>query len=120
MANIFTKNHDYKYKCLCCDYNSNKKTDYNIHLHTLKHKKLTMPNNNTKKNDTSINNHYECKCGKIYKHLSSLCKHKKTCKFKDNSDISKIEMNENYKDIVFKLITEIKNLKMLCLKKIKN
>ena len=43
---------------------------------TAKHKILTNPN---KKSSTAQN--YECECGKAYKHLSSLCAHKKMCKF---------------------------------------
>jgi hypothetical protein len=43
---------------------------------TAKHKILTNPN---KKSSAAQN--YECECGKAYKHLSSLCAHKKMCKF---------------------------------------
>ena len=51
----------------CCDYNQQvRKQTIIIHITYTKTyiKLIQCSNNNTKKNDTSINNHYECKCGK--------------------------------------------------------
>ena len=53
----------------CC-----KKGDYRRHILTDKHKNLTNPNFLASKNIT-----FDCKCGKVYKHMSTLCAHKKKC-----------------------------------------
>ena len=65
----------YKYTCTHCDYNSSKNGDYNKHLATDKHIRNTNPNEKSQKVATA----YTCNCGKIYKHMSSLCNHRKTC-----------------------------------------
>jgi hypothetical protein len=69
-----TKNAD-KYICVVCDYYTSKASEYTRHLLTSKHKRLTNPN---EKNATK-NTEYKCECGRKYKHMSSLCAHKKTC-----------------------------------------
>ena len=71
--NITSKIHP-KFICENCDFKCCKKGDYNRHLATDKHKNLTIPNLLTSKNIT-----YECNCGKVYKHMSTLCAHKKKC-----------------------------------------
>jgi len=101
--NEFTKKNDKKYACELCDFYTNKKTDYNIHLDTKKHKNRELiPNNNdfTKKNDT-----FDCECGKSYKHKPNLYAHKKKCKL-ENEDklIVYDENNLNYKDMFLQLL----------------
>jgi hypothetical protein len=84
------------FECINCDYNTCSKKDYNKHLLTLKHKRLTnanelltkiLPNPQNEKMNV-------CNCGKIYKHLSSLCKHKKKCviDLNENSEIPDKEL----------------------------
>jgi len=60
-----------KFHCEYCDYSCNKKSDWKKHIMTLKHK--------SRQNSPKVANNFECKCGKIYKHASSLSKHKKMC-----------------------------------------
>ena len=60
------------YQCIECNFNTHNKKDYNKHLLTAKHMRLINPINKTPKYPT-------CGCGKEYKHMSSLWKHKKTC-----------------------------------------
>ena len=74
------------YNCICCDYISSNKKDYNKHILTRKHQMLT------KTNEMSPNNFYDCLCGKKYKHSSSLCKHRKTCSYIHENIM---DMNEN-------------------------
>jgi uncharacterized protein (UPF0216 family) len=70
-----------KYECKICDYITSDKKDYTKHYNTNKHKtnintnfdELIHPENPIVKKNA-------CKCGKIYKHMSSLCNHKKKCK----------------------------------------
>ena len=62
-----------KYVCEKCDYRCNKKSEYDRHTLTAKHKILQNP---TSKIAVQV---YSCNCGKQYKHASSLYAHKKTC-----------------------------------------
>ena len=87
-----------QYCCKICDYNTTTIKDYNKHLLTRKHKILTNPND--KKSCV-----LSCKCGKTYKHTSSLCNHKKKCKF-----LTTVDMVEKYNE------TSDKDLIMLLLK----
>jgi hypothetical protein len=64
-----------KKSCIVCDYTCIKHSDYIKHTMTRKHKILT----NTNKNSPKLAKIYECGCGKVYKHSSSLCGHKKVC-----------------------------------------
>ena len=62
----------HRFSCEICDYATSNKKDWNKHTDTIKHQNLTNPNYNSPKE-------YKCNCGKIYKHLSTLCAHKKKC-----------------------------------------
>jgi hypothetical protein len=64
-----------KFMCNICNFECSKKSEYNRHLVTAKHKRLINPNAVTPKNAKI----YSCPCGKDYKHMASLCKHKKLC-----------------------------------------
>ena len=75
---ITQKNDVYKYICNFCHFNSNKNNDYDRHLLTSKHKRLTKTNN-LRTNHAQTSSEFICECGKQYKHQSSLCKHKKKC-----------------------------------------
>jgi len=66
-----------KIYCKLCDFGCNKKGDWNRHLTTGKHKRLINPNSYT---SFHLEKQYTCNCGKVYKHMSSLCAHKKICK----------------------------------------
>jgi hypothetical protein len=68
------------YTCNTCNYNCSDKSNYNKHLNTIKHKRLTDANANTTKNTTNNATQYECKCGKKYRHCASLSRHKLNCK----------------------------------------
>lgn len=60
--------------CKACHYNASRKDQFNRHLTTAKHKRQILANNLG-----GIENTFSCKCGKKYKHLCSLCKHKHKC-----------------------------------------
>jgi hypothetical protein len=68
------ENKEKKY-CKKCNFICCYKSEYNRHINTAKHKMLTNTNKKTRENK----NIYKCECGNIYKHHSSLCKHKKKC-----------------------------------------
>ena len=79
-----------KYLCEKCDFKCSNKYDYNKHLMTLKHKNKEKPH-------TKAQNEYICDCGKSYKHLSSLCSHRRICNHtsKCNNEIVRSDNNIN-------------------------
>jgi hypothetical protein len=81
-------NTSHKFVCELCHYNTINKKDWNKHIVTNKHIKQINPNLNSHKKSLSIS---ECKCGKKYKHRSSLSFHKKTCIIK-NTEITDKEL----------------------------
>lgn len=66
--------------CEICDYSTSRQSQYDRHKLTAKHKILMNPNEKSSKI-----NIYSCACGKKYKHMSSLCSHKKNCMHCNNS-----------------------------------
>ena len=66
--------------CEKCDFKCYKKSNYEIHLGTAKHKWKQMETFGTKKT-------YECICGKEYNTRSGLFKHKKKCNYKTPEQI---------------------------------
>lgn len=102
-----------KYSCIFCDYFCDIKSDYNKHLMRKKHNQAVIVNKNTNADC------FYCNCGKKYKHMSSLSKHKNKCfTYKDFFINQKIpieaaikmvpcsEFNEK-KDIQSEIITDL-------------
>jgi hypothetical protein len=75
MANNLVPQSSIILKCEKCDYYTCRKSQYDRHLATDKHKKLI----NTNIELSKVLHHKCCKCNKIYKHKSSLCKHNIKC-----------------------------------------
>jgi hypothetical protein len=67
-----SKNIQYNFNCVECDFKCSKKGDYTRHLLTLKHKKQ-------QKSTVLTSQYVTCNCGKIYKERSGLWRHKKKC-----------------------------------------
>ena len=63
-----------KYYCKLCDYVTSRKSQYDRHLNTRKHKMETNGNNSSSKSSKPI---YECDCGKEYQTRAGIFKHKK-------------------------------------------
>ena len=80
------------YYCETCNFKCSKQSDWLRHCGTDKHKRLINPNSFTPKN---AEKEYSCQCGKKYKHMSSLCAHKKKC----NED-GKLDYNEIWSSII--------------------
>jgi len=87
-----------KYNCEICNYTTDNKTNYNNHLHTKTHIN----------NITPIDNFCCTECLKIFKHKSSLCKHRKTCNknIENNNYISDINNIINDKTVNNNVIIE--------------
>jgi len=99
-----------RFSCEICHYATSNKKDWNKHTDTIKHQNLTNPNYNSLKE-------YKCSCGKIYKHLSTLCAHKKKCinpslneniVLQDSSNNNIIQLlikeNSDFKNIILDLV----------------
>jgi hypothetical protein len=70
-----------KFCCIYCDYTTSRKSQYERHLSTDKHKK-TKNDSKMVENDSDLvpkSSKYECGCGKIYKYDSGYYRHKKIC-----------------------------------------
>ena len=100
--------------CEKCNYTTSRKSQYNRHLMTAKHKILINPNEKS----SAASTEYTCECGRIYKHLSSLCAHKKLCTFAMNEhDIVKketiMQSNNDKSDSIMELIKQNQDFKSL-------
>ena len=64
-----------EYKCDCCDYITSRKSSYDKHILTAKHRKLTNADNFVAESEPQ----HICSCGKEFGHRQSLHRHKKNC-----------------------------------------
>ena len=71
------------YNCLNCYYNTSSKKDYNKHLLTAKHRLDNRKNENPEK---EANNEFICDCGKSYRYIQGLYKHKNFCSIQKNPE----------------------------------
>ena len=107
-TNIKSENLVKYFECSECQYITYRKYDYNKHILTSKHKRLTKDKSILIENSL---NDYKCKCGRKYKHMSSLCKHKKVCK-NDNYEIED-ETLDVKDDNISKMFDMFKDLMVL-------
>jgi hypothetical protein len=66
--------------CEKCDFKCYKRSNFDIHLGTAKHKKQQITTNETHKQ-------LECICGKKYKERTALYRHKKKCTYKTQEEL---------------------------------
>ena len=105
-----------KFICENCDYKCSKQSEYNKHILTNKHKILHNPIlNPTSEISEKI---YECNCGKIYKHSSTLYTHKKKCTSSNDTDSNDNEIKE-LKELMKYLMKENSELKTMMFEVIK-
>ena len=79
--NAVTPENAEKFVCMACDFKCCKESDFVRHALTRKHKNRTNPKAIlTQKNADKV---FACNCGKFYKHMSSLCNHKKNCNIQE-------------------------------------
>jgi hypothetical protein len=100
MASVGDKNKPnsaFKFHCEKCDYGTSKKSNYDTHLTSDKHKRITneLPMGQKEdKNKPNIIETFICSCGKQYQHRQGLWKHKKKCN--NNNNISDTSSDTNY------------------------
>jgi len=78
MANEKEQKRAEEYSCEECNFLCSKKSNFNRHILTTKHKMLINAKEKELKRALPITE-YKCVCEKTFKHASSLCKHKKNC-----------------------------------------
>ena len=113
--------------CKKCDYKCSKKSDYNKHLLTSKHKNRTELNN-LEQNVAKNRQIFICKkCNKEYKARNSLWYHEKQCitnntKENNDKDLIMILINENkdFKRLLLEMCKEKDEYKTMMLKVIEN
>ncbi len=110
-----------KYICENCEFTSGNKKDYNRHILSAKHNKTydrlkttNLANENT---HTPFYEHKCENCNKIYKHQSSLCKHKKTCNGLANPTMPPPVSNSITPEMFFEFIKQNKELQNVFIQK---
>ena len=89
-----------KFSCILCDFECSKKSNWLIHLNTIKHLHR-LSGNQMGKMEMKKNALHACSCGKNYSTNSGLWKHKKTCNNGKDIDIDEEKMSDK------KLIMEL-------------
>jgi hypothetical protein len=115
----------HKFYCKICDYGTSKKSSYNDHILSAKHKKSMVINGSSTEFCcfSAQNKLYECLCGKKYKDNSGLWRHKKVCKIieyennklSENQDLINDKNTPSDKELMMILIkqnTDLQNLIM--------
>jgi hypothetical protein len=108
------------YSCIVCDFLTCNKKDYKRHLLTNKHKNLTNPNDE----HPPTPKEFKCKCEKVYKHSSTLSRHKRTCSFihknaeGETDSLGEVEnkQEDNNNELITLLITQNNQLQELLIK----
>lgn len=104
--NFLSSKSSASFECSICNFITSRKSQYQRHLTTAKHKILMDPNKKVPEEKIA------CKCGKIYKHQSSLCAHKKICKFNDEESLSMQVMDMSY-NIILEIVKQNQEFKEL-------
>jgi hypothetical protein len=93
--------------CLICDYNTCRKSSYDKHLLTSKHKNQQKSTESCEKvaNNSNI---FQCYCGKQYKDRSGLWRHKSKCEIKETISENNLNTNitTNSNDLIIMLIKQ--------------
>lgn len=110
------------YECKNCDFITSNKKDYNRHVLTNKHKRIHDIEYDIKIPKISPTE-FNCKCGKVYKHISNLSRHKRTCDFLNKKEDQNLEKSEdldktveNKNELIELLITQNNQLQELLIK----
>ena len=99
-----------KYVCDKCDYYTSRKSHYDRHITTDKHKRMTKNDNSSYNKVPKGTENYFCKCGKEYKHRQGLWKHNKKCVGKQHD--SESDSEEEYENIQKPIDKEMKDKEM--------
>ena len=93
--------------CLICDYNTCRKSSYDKHILTSKHKNQQKSTESCEKvaNNSNI---FQCYCGKQYKDRSGLWRHKSKCEIKETINENNLNTNitTNSNELIIMLIKQ--------------
>ena len=97
-----TKSKSKIFVCETCDYSTSQKANYEKHLLTAKHRRVTLV----------TNCNHACPCGKSFTCRQHLYRHKKLCEVANCSaaKVAKVAKNQNVIIVTFVIINAIKNL----------
>ena len=98
------------YYCEPCDFTSSKKSNYEVHITTAKHKKITNDDSNQ-----SIKSHI-CQCGKEFKYRQGLSRHRKNCTHhstQESTDTDKDDKYDMLSSTIMMLVNENREFKQL-------
>ena len=88
-SNFSPANSAPKFYCEICDYGTCKKSSYNTHILSARHKKSTFSNQNQPEFCQILPSNFTCqKCNKEYKEKSGLWRHNKKCKIEEKENKS--------------------------------
>ena len=110
-----------KFYCILCDYKCIKKTNFEKHLSTEKHKKRLLDDQIMTNDDPKVAKVaqplFTCECGKKYKYKQGLSVHKKKCTFilVEATDSSNNQLTLS-NDVVLKLLNDNQELKNIIFK----
>ena len=114
------------FQCLGCDYITSRKSSYDKHIHTAKHKQLTEVNNELTETSEIVANccQFLCQiCNKEYKSRVGLWKHKQKCNPKEESEgeiEDEIKKTDELTELVKYLMKENSEMKTMMMEVIKN
>lgn len=132
-----SQNFSTKFYCEKCDYYAKRKSDLKKHFNSIKHNGIQKFSNDTTKFSNDMQNSLNtCECGKCYKFISGLYRHKKICnyvknetKINENISVSILNDDENitnvnpsqfkddeFKTMFLKLLDENKEFKNMLIK----
>jgi hypothetical protein len=114
MSTFFGSISSIQYLCEKCNYSTSRKSQYDRHLSTSKHKKSTFINEKVPKSSSL----FECECGKKYKERTGLWRHKSKgiCLQKCTNK----NINTDKDELINYLMKESNELKNLVLEVLKN
>ena len=108
--------------CVKCDFKCSKLSNYNKHLLTAKHNRITNDDQKNAKNKTE----YICSCGREFGYRQTLHRHKKTCNGAPPSTVAKkstpttVFNNEELLNVIAKQQEETTELKKLLIEQQEN
>jgi hypothetical protein len=118
MDNVIEPPSSIKFHCDNCYYHTIRKSQYERHLLTTKHKNAIKYYDLNFTSSKQIN--FDCICGKSYPYRASLHNHKKKCDFQEkqkqkleNQIIKDNEGDIDYKEMFLKILDENKELRTL-------
>ena len=93
--------------CENCDYTTSNKFNYDKHLLTSKHLKVTLGDTKVAKNRNNNSNHICSNCNKVYVSRNGLWKHKKSCDTKSCKETNDTNQFELFTEVIKTTVIEL-------------